>query len=499
MITEEEVLIKNPSIKNTRLVQLLQTLEVEERKDFLNFAQSPFHNSIEAVAKFVALLLHFYPNFDRKGCTKFFIYKEVFNRPFKENQFNQLLTKTCKLLEEFFAYQEFRRDDLAQAKRKRDAFQKRHLMADYSKASRKIEQLLEQEEVRNSQTYLERFQYHTVLFNYGNLKKEEKSHCLRSILENLDNWFVWEKLKWGSTVQNEKKVTTQDYPTFLLKDLMSACPEVSISPTVLSYYEDVFHYFKDAADIDINTLIGNFSRTIEGFEDQEKRSNHIILNNLIGSKLRAGEKKYLVSLLELYKISIRDGIFMVNNKFPGMTFVNIVAIAAACYEFSWARHFIKENKVFLKEHQLDSIHLAESYLLFFQADESSDETYYDEAIQKLLTVTSSKSFYWYRVRILLLRIYYELSSSDPSYIGQALSFATAFKLSIKRRPMNERKANTFTNFITITEKLLKVKQSSREKREDKIRKVALTFEKLRPLFAKDWLLEKLTELQKTRR
>ena len=147
---------ENP-LESARLIQMLQTLTKEESKSFARFLASPYHNTTEAILKFYQVLVNYYPSFQPNDLTKGEIYKQVFDRDYDENQMNQLMTKTCRALENFFAVEGLKKDELLTTKLKRDAFQKRKLSKQYTKANKQLQNLLEKEGHPKSSTYLERF------------------------------------------------------------------------------------------------------------------------------------------------------------------------------------------------------------------------------------------------------------------------------------------------------------------------------------------------------
>ena len=160
--------------QNNRLIRMLHTLQRKEVKAFHQFLQSPYHNSNQAVLRFFEQLKDHHPEFRPDKLDKAALYQEVFGRKYDENHMNQLLTKTCRALEAFFAFEELRNDELLVTKLKRNAFSKRQLPNQYSKVSKQIQSRLGEEPVDESQHYLERFLLNKNLLYNAELEQKQK-------------------------------------------------------------------------------------------------------------------------------------------------------------------------------------------------------------------------------------------------------------------------------------------------------------------------------------
>lgn len=503
MDTPEVILVKNPSIKDTRLVQLLKTLDEKEHKDLLLFVQSPYHNTVEAIVKLIALLLPFYPNFDQKRLTKPFIYKKIFNRSFKEDQLNQLFTKTCKVLEEFFAYYEFRQDELAKLKRKRDAFQKRNLIKDFAKASTKIEKQLKQDEVSNSQIYYERFLLNESLFYGESLGLEEKELALGKAIKNLDHWIIWEKLRLACLMRNETRVHKESFKTFLVPEILEQAKEVINQSQITSFYERNLEIPSFLEKNKVEDLIEQFKTIFDNLRAKEQYDFLISLINILSRKIREGEKKCSKLHLDLYRFGIDKKLFLKGNALPELTFINVAALAGVNAEFETGKTFIRDYNHLLQVNRKDAVHLAFSYIYFFEAkasfsQEEQSQIFYN-ALDHLRAIETTDTYYQYRVKMLQLRINYELSLKANGDIHWVFDFVRTFRRYIHRKTsLNDRKASTFIKFINITEQLLHARLDQESKKLARLEKIRKKLEKAESIFAKDWLFEKLIELENNR-
>ena len=78
---------------------------------FKEFIFSPYLNKHEEVRRLVAYISEVYPRLDEKKCSKEHLFKSVFDKgKYNEKLLAPVLTYTQRLLEQFWAYEEFKED-----------------------------------------------------------------------------------------------------------------------------------------------------------------------------------------------------------------------------------------------------------------------------------------------------------------------------------------------------------------------------------------------------
>ena len=485
--------------ENSRLVEMLQTLSKTESKSFLRFLQSPYHNSNKAVLDFYSILRNYYPHFSPKNLSKTEIYQQVFGRKYDEAQMTQLMTKTCQALENFFAAEELRNDKLLITKLKRDAFQERKLTKQYAKASKQIQTQLEQTSDTDSRIYLERFLLNENLLYSGKLKQEEKEKYISNSLTHLDQWFVWQKLRLSCLALNESRVKSVNFDLYLLDKILDDKKVINQVGGILTFYEKIVFLQKEGDGIDIEELVSWLDGALENMNKKERRDVIIIFLNILFRRHREGEKSLIQLILEVYKIGLQKEAFIRNGAISHQTFINIAVAAIGCKQFEWAEQFIETFQHYVPDFRSDSVHLAYGYLYYNKELELDDEKRnYTKAINSLMKVLSTKSFFQYRARSLQIRVYYELSVQENDNFEHVQYFAKAFRKHIRRKSkLNQRKAKTFLNFISCTEKIVTIRMSEKSKRLEKVKKLKEEIEKINPVFAHDWITEKILEVEKS--
>ena len=106
---------------STKLLILLRTLEKEELKRFNNFIQSPYFNTNDTLQTFWHYLKKYGPSFNAKKLKV----KNILDADLSiktEKALEQQKWKLVKLVEDFLAIEQFRKDKLAKQRRLSTAF-----------------------------------------------------------------------------------------------------------------------------------------------------------------------------------------------------------------------------------------------------------------------------------------------------------------------------------------------------------------------------------------
>ncbi len=101
----------------------------------------------------------------------------------------------------------------------------------------------------------------------------------------------------------------------------------------------------------------------------------------------------------------------------------------------------------------------------------------------------------YRVRTLLLRIYYEFYNQNEENYDFLLDYISSLDKQLKRdKSLEKNKLSAFVNFTKFTKKIIKARFENEEKLKI-VNLIGRSIELDENVFAKDWLLEKIRELR----
>jgi len=169
-----------------------------------------------------------------------------------------------------------------------------------------------------------------------------------------------------------------------------------------------------------------------------------------------------------------------------MDFLNHVKIAVRVNEFDWAEKYIDKFKSKLNEEKESTLNFCYGYIYYKKGN-----------LSKALDLLSQTNFPNFiikvQVKILLLQIYYESEMYE-----QALAMIDTFKHYVKsEKGLLEDFKNSFTEYLRLTNELIKIKTRLKEKQIgfDK-KKISEGIEKIKfnQFGIKLWLREKVSEL-----
>jgi len=310
--------------------------------------------------------------------------------------------------------------------------------------------------------------------------------ALQNCLSDLNALYALIRLKLTCEMVNRQKMTAVKNMTQKKKpDDMTALFDFSSSfleanPLIHAYYE-AYHLIvgrdskKSITHFEsILSLLKQHDKTIAL---EEKNTLLAYLHNYSIHQIRAENKVFFIRAHELDVYSLEQGVYTLKGLISPFQYINIVAIACRAREFTWAEQFIKDyiSKVDRSErNRVKSLSIA---LVAFWKKEYL-------ITQEILNKCNFANFqYTIRSKPLLLASYYELTANtDYSLV---IDTCSAFERQLNRH--KELKGPAIKGMFNFSRILKKMALRNTEK--DLLLK---EIKKTKPLFLKEWLLEKAT-------
>ena len=203
-----------------------------------------------------------------------------------------------------------------------------------------------------------------------------------------------------------------------------------------------------------------------------KCANHLIIT------LNAGQTDLYPLIFKTYKTAI-DGDFLILDK---DLYRNIPYLACKSHEFEWALEFVEKYKDRLSEEDKESAYsFTKARTLWYAKD-------WEGVIRTLRNVEYKDMAYNLLARSYILTCYYELDDYEPLD-----SLIKSFKVYLRRkRNVSKARKDSFYNFITALDHLMKASERSDYKRILKAKEVIAKNPSTRN---QDWLYEKIEELE----
>ena len=447
-----------------KVVELLKTLSETELIRFEKFVNSPYFNdkgeTTVLFREFILLKL------DNKGSKLDF----TDTHEWTDAKFRKHCNDLIDLLLEFVTIEgrscNSYRDDLT----KYEAIISRKWITHFKNKKGKLDVL---KIAKNSWTEIELAQYYIIL------KKQIDSNLLNPI-ESLIVYAEIAQIRKEFMRQSElstfidlENFRHNNY--FLTKEILKQTSAIS---------NIQFRLFRDVKDL----LDGNReSKHLDKIKDNliasklELDYSDKILTQCIGyltTFINQGDLTVSSKIFELYKFGIENRLLKI---YVGM-YRNVAYFACKEQEFDWALNFVENFKQQLPESDQQSAYsFTKARTLWYAKD-------WEGVIRTLRNVEYKDMAYNLLARSYILTCYYELDDYEPLD-----SLIKSFKVYLRRkRNVSKARKDSFYNFITALDHLMKASERSDYKRILKAKEVIANNPSTRN---QDWLNEKIEELE----
>ncbi|HAY34951.1 MAG TPA: hypothetical protein PK536_05635 [Ignavibacteria bacterium] len=408
-------------MRDSKLVEILQTITADEFKKLEKFAASSYFSAGRDLTHFIKILKTFHPDFSDKNFTMEYIYSKLYPERLETGKVQQTiktlsseLILTCK---KFFRQIEFEKDINRQNYYLCNQLRVRKLYKEFDKEYKFSLEQLNNSNKGGINDFIEKYYSDSVFRDYS-LDRDDFINAFEYTLaadENivsaaLMNCFMIEDTKNISAAYNlplryslmnnvVDNVDTEKILSQMKKNKDRFYPYVLIFYMIykMNRHKDIREYFYELK----NQLIKN--KNLFG-----QSENYVFWNILLSYCTKNSLKRQ-----EFF--SIYD--YMLNNKihkksgedFHIVLFRNIITVSADGGNFQWLEIFIEKYSGELHiDHRKNMYNFSYAHLYFAKGD-------FEAALAYLQKVSYDLFIFKMDVRILLLKIYYELSYTEQSY------------------------------------------------------------------------------------
>jgi len=473
-------------MKNSKLYSILQAFDKYEQNRCRKYVQSPYFNvNEELIQLFETLIDHINETPEDELCKE-----EVWcvlqpSKRYDDVRFRKYCSDLLKLVEGFLAQEVYEDRRLDQANNLIEAVGERKLEKLYKSTMRRARRLLEKQKYRHASYFYHNYEVEKNYYELTqfNIKREVKSN-IEQIINNLDWFYLAEKLKYLCEVQSRKVVASHDYKVLftdeilmhLNKNTYDSIPPVAIYFQIykaLEENEEPSHYYK------LKELLNKYGLT---FPKSEASEIYTFALNYCTQQINKGKPDFLKEIFDLYKDLLEKEILIQNGELAPWHFRNIVVVGLRLGEYDWIERFIHEYNIFVPESFREnaiSFNLANLY--FYQKK-------YNKVIELLQTVEYEDFSYNLNSKLTLLLTYYETDEIEALY-----SLMESFRAYLNRhKNFPEYRRRPYMNLIKYTKKLTKILPGE----QDKLKKLTQEVEQVGNNIANaKWLKEKIAELE----
>ncbi len=474
-------------MRNSKLYSILEYFDKYEQNRLRKFITSPYFNKNEAIIKLFDLLVNHLNNEKTSDISKEDLWSKIYeNLDFDDILFRKNCSDLLKLIESYLAQQVYEGNPIHKANFLIEGVGTRKMNKLFNSSIRTARRLSNQQLYRTTDFYLGQYQLERNLYDLKELGHDRTTKKnVEAILNNLDRFYLAEKLRYCCTVLSQQVLVSLEYKLLFIDEILEHIKKYEYDdvPPIAVYnqiyltnaeYEEADHYFKL---MDLLDKYGDF------FPKEEAEFMYGFALNYCIKKLNQGSHQFLEEYFNVFVILLEKELIINDGEISPWHFRNIVVAALRLGKYKWTEEFINYYQRYLPVSMRDnavSFNLAQLY--FYQKK-------YDKVIELLQTVEYEDLSYNLNSKTFLLMTYYETDDIEPLY-----SLMDSFRTYLNRhKDFAPSRRVPYTNLIKFTKQLTKIMPGDKKALEKLKLEVAKAEEK--GLSSINWLKEKIAELE----
>lgn len=480
----------------TNLIDVIKTFSKDEVKRFVDFVNSPYHNSNKSVIKLAELLKKYYPEFDNRNFTREKIYSKLYpGSVYNDQVLRNIMSDALQLCFEFLILETAKRNTAERSIYLLKELRTRKLDPIYDKMMKNSYKALESE--------------HVVNFGYfENLYRLESEVFLNELIHNRQEAVY-------PVVQRQSELLTYDYIAKLINHIIDMnVNEKYYSTSGNTFVKDIYsnidirgilERLKNTSEIEYRVLSLFYSRAklalngtdedYYGFREQFFGSINLLnsstafiflatLETYIIGCIKSDPGKYRKELHFIHKKSIEHGLLkLYEEDYLNLVkywnvFINSIEINDTDFAEEFAGNYCSTLEPEVKE---GAYNLSKAIIAYKRRN-------YDEALNLLNKTKLSQYLFKLTIKTFYLRIYFE--KGDFQSAGFALDSYKQFLY--KNKTISETYRNTYLNFASMYNELIKVSLGEKTGTKEELTEKIESFRS--NIYNRQWLLDMINKL-----
>lgn len=472
-------------MQNTKLFQLLQTLNIYELNRFNKFLRSPYFNEDENL---LLLLETIAPHFKQQTHHSLQP-KKIWQAVYKQKKFNslrfaRLFSDLLKKLEEFLVVDALKQSETQKHRKLLSHLTEKKLTRHYPESAKLARKKLYASPYRDGEYYLQLFKLEASENNFTELQNQRTAEKnLLQTMEALDAFYLINKLQYLSAVLHYKNFLSLEADVHFSTEILSHLKKHSYPdiPAIGIYHCIILSLIepeKEGHFVSLkNLLIKNYSL----FPKQTARNMYAFAINLCIRKINFGKLDYVRQLFELYQQMLKAGLMTdEQGMISQFDYKNIVTVGLRAGDVQWTEKFIREYKSHIPKTDRQNAYTFNLAKLYFH------QRRFSEVLPLLQHVVYSDIFYQLDSKTMLMKTYYELGDYLP-----LMSLKESFRIMLRRKKViSEQNRTNYMNFMRFVMKLYRLDVKNKQKLASLRKELTQSTN----LADKTWLMEKMSEL-----
>lgn len=486
-------------MRDSKVVEILQTLTKDEFKKLQKFAASPVYSTGRDLVPFLNELKPFFPAFDHKNLTEEYIYKKLYGKKYGDSRSYSLMktlsSELFKLCKEFFIYIELDKDENRKNFYILKQLRERKLYKEFEKEYAVIKNSLDKMKAHGPEDFLNLY-YISHAYTAYCIETGRHSEAINSILDMRENSLIHAVI--NAYRNPELKITAAGYNVKFRYNFVDSLIENVDSESMLSRMKSNDDKFYPYAAVNYMAHMINIfpekeeyyyrlkelvNKYIDYFNSSEKYILHGILASYCTHRSMTGDAgKFTREQFEINNNALGLGAYKWSpeDHFQVSNFRNMLLTAIDLDEIEWVEKFIEKYSGELLADYREGMKYYSLAQLHFKKKE------FEAALENLIKVKYDFFLYKLDIRFMMFKIYYELN-----YVEEAISMLNALAQFIAgTKEFSENFKQKANSFVRLSRELIRRRVNADVK---DIELFARTVKESQPQ-SQGWILKKVEEM-----
>ncbi|MEL7422379.1 MAG: hypothetical protein AAFN81_05280, partial [Bacteroidota bacterium] len=306
--------------------QLLRQLTAREVKQFGSLLETPAFNRRAELA----LLLKWWQAHTHEMPDRRQVFQAVYtNKSYSDRDWYLMLSRLQQLLEQFLCWEELRRHPLHSYPLLLQSLRRRKLSTFYERAYRQAKAQAQKRTRTDAEVLYLEYALENSYYDFVASHKRKTYTNLQQVSDQLDHFFIAEKLKQACLAHSRGLVNQESYDIHLLQAVeqeLTKRPSLQDIPAIRIYHACYQAVVRGGDETAFQYLRTVMDELIAYFPPQEVRDIYLLAINYCIRALNRGEEPFVREAFALYERSLVLGHLIEDGHIPESTYSNIVSL-----------------------------------------------------------------------------------------------------------------------------------------------------------------------------
>ena len=461
-----------------RFYQLFYALSKHERRRFLQFLASPYHNRRPDIIELATLLCNYEEA--NEVPVKTILWKDIYpKKVFTNPSWRLLLSALSQQVERFIAIESILDDEFELKIKVAEVLEERLSTGLHDRLLRETHRILEKQEVRNAEYWLREYRYQEAYYRRALTRQPEKDDHFGALSHSADRAFLAMKFRQNMWLLNHEQVYKWGFEATAIDSYITDLAEEQLEdiPALRLYYYGIQVLREPENELVFRKFSSSLFTQANHLPESEARDLYLLAINFGVRQVNSGQRAYFRQVMGLYQSGLEQGYLLRKGVLSRFTYHNIVTTALQIQDVDYAKTFIEQWTGKLERRYRERMYN------FNRAKIAYTSRHYDDALPLLQQANYHDPLLNLGARTLLLKIYYELGEWEVLH-----SHLDAFSSYLRRKPGISYHRTNYRNLIRYTRRLLKIAPSNEVEKE----KLRQQIKDATTLTEKSWLLARLS-------